>query len=153
MSKPAKVLYYIQPNGTNIKMPVHETDAPFIPPFKGGFTAWKIGYSGFSECLIELYIPADALWLIGIHNSYPGFYEFNSGYKCRASKAKVVTILNLDTNKYIKKATTAGYGSLTTYKVGKVVKPNSFNKNWNKVCTNGIHFFMNKKQALNWVYR
>ena len=38
----------------------------------------------------------------------------------------------------------------TRYEVGKIVKPDSYNEDrWNE-CSNGIHFFLTKKEAENW---
>jgi hypothetical protein len=43
------------------------------------------------------------------------------------------------------------YSSSVTYKVGEMVFPDSFDENrWNE-CSHGIHFFINKDEAIDYV--
>ena len=42
------------------------------------------------------------------------------------------------------------YGQKTKYKVGAFVKPDSFDEDrWNE-CSHGIHFFINKQEAIDY---
>ncbi len=107
---------------------------PTACPLKGEFTAykWVEGY------IIKLLIPEDA-------KRSSAF-----GFKCRASYAKVLDIyepkqkqLHLDkiinTNRH-----------LTKYEVGKFVYPDKFDVNRFAECSNGIHFFLNEEDAINY---
>ena len=113
-------------------------ELPYVPlacPSGGAFMGWK----KVGRYLVKLEIPEDAKRGSATTN------------KCRYDKAKVLDIicisddhpLNLQeiTNfKYIK----------TTYKVGEMVYPDSFDENrWNE-CSHGIHFFINKQDAINY---
>lgn len=86
------------------------------------------------------------------------------GHKCRAASAKVIAVEKLsfsDTNEPILKMSRVSpksehgyytnkspYKALyTTYKVGKIVKPDRYDTNLRE-CSNGIHFFLEKKQAI-----
>ena len=106
----------------------------FACPSDGAFIGWKKIYS----FLIKLYIPASAKRCSGTTK------------KCRCDKAKVLGIYNLDgskadTNKVVNKTRT-----YCIYEVGKMIYPDSFDDDrWNE-CSHGIHFFINKQDAINY---
>ena len=64
--------------------------------------------------------------------------------KCRAEYAKVVAISDGATE--ARSTYVAGF----KYVVGKTVKPDSWDNNWNNECSNGIHFFLTMKEARNY---
>lgn len=68
--------------------------------------------------------------------------------KMRASKAKVHSIINLDTREEVVTAT-SDYNYSFKYRKGKTVTPNHFSKQ-NQICTGGIHFFLNVGDALDY---
>ena len=104
-------------------------------PEEGSFIAYK----KINNCLIKLEIPSDAK------------RSSATTFKCRCDKAKVLEILNLETNKPIK-LTINNELNFTTYEVGKIVYADSFDENrWNE-CSHGIHFFMNKQEAIDYYY-
>src|SRR5574344_1919095 len=110
---------------------------PYIPlacPSDGGFTAWK----KVNNCLIKLEI---------LENSKRSSANTN---KCRCDKAKVISIVDLsDTNKTITKIINTNYKPLT-YEVGEIAVADKFDEDrWNE-CSNGIHFFINKQDAINY---
>ena len=106
---------------------------PFACPSDGAFIAWK-KVSGY---LIKLEIPEDAKRCSATSN------------KCRCDKAMVLSITDIETGAERKHITNQNYAN-TTYTVGEMVYPDSFDENrWNE-CSNGIHFFINKQDAINY---
>lgn len=109
---------------------------PFLPiacPSDGDFTGWK------KVCgkLIELRIPNDAKRSSATTD------------KCRCNKALVMSILDIETREQYAEITNYNYEK-TTYRVGEMVYPDSFDDNrWNE-CSHGIHFFINKESAINY---
>lgn len=70
--------------------------------------------------------------------------------KCRCDKAKVLEIQNLDGT--IADVTKVGsdYDETFVYEVGKIVSVDDFDEDrWNE-CSTGIHFFVNRQEAVNW---
>ena len=110
---------------------------PFIPlacPSEGAFIGWK---KVNNEYLVKLQIPEDAR------------RSSATTRKCRCDKAMVLDITSLDGNKHYDEVTNNRYNE-TIYKVGEFVYPDSFDENrWNE-CSNGIHFFINKEDAINY---
>ena len=109
---------------------------PFIPlscPSDGEFIGWK----KVSNKLVRLLIPSDAKRSSSTSN------------KCRCDKAKVLEITELDGSNPITSVINNNYIE-TQYVVGEMVFPDSFDENrWNE-CSNGIHFFINKQEAINY---
>ena len=69
--------------------------------------------------------------------------------KCRCDKAKVLSITNIETNEVLESVVNINYHE-TTYTVGEMVYPDSFDEDrWNE-CSHGIHFFINKQDALDY---
>ncbi len=89
---------------------------------------------GYKKCqnniIVTLEIPAGAV-----------VFSIN-GNKCRTNKCKVVAIDGA--NKAI-----SIYNSSFTYEVGKEIIIDDFNLEYNVECSNGIHFFMTKDEAIN----
>ena len=113
---------------------------PFIPlacPSDGAFIAWK-KVDGY---LIKLEIPEDAKRCSATTE------------KCRASKAKVLGIYTLDGIKTnLKNVSNTNKRKLPAldYIAGETVYPDSFDEDrWNE-CSHGIHFFVNKQDAINY---
>lgn len=95
--------------------------------------------------IVELYLSKGTRINIGI-----GIGKDLDGRKCRAEKAKVVSIQSVKPLSYYDYADyctqiAVGYGGFK-YKVGKVVKPDYFDKT-NEVCSGGIHFFFERSDA------
>ena len=108
---------------------------PFIPlvcPEKGSFTAFK----KCGSYIIELLIPQDAKRCSATTR------------KCRASYAKVVAITNMDGSQAeVDHVTNHAYEPIE-YKIGEYVYPDSFDDDrWNE-CSHGIHFFINRQEAV-----
>ena len=108
---------------------------PFIPlvcPERGSFTAFK----KCGSYIIELLSPQDAKRCSATTR------------KCRASYAKVVAITNMDGSQAeVDHVTNHAYEPIE-YKIGEYVHPDSFDDDrWNE-CSHGIHFFINRQEAV-----
>jgi len=110
---------------------------PHIPmacPTDGAFEGWKKVYGH----LVHLLIPADAR------------RSSATSTKCRCDKAQVLDITSLDGSAHIDYITNHQYEPAITYKVGEIVLPDSFDEDrWNE-CSHGIHFFIDKQEAINY---
>ena len=110
---------------------------PYIPlacPSEGAFIGWK---KVEGKYLIKIQIPEDSKRLSATTR------------KCRCDKAMVLDITSLDGEKHYDEVTNTNYKK-TVYKAGEMVYPDSFDENrWNE-CSHGIHFFINKEDAINY---
>ena len=110
---------------------------PFIPlscPSEGAFVAWK---KVEGKYLVKLQIPEDAR------------RSSATTRKCRCDKAMVLDITSLDGEEHYDEVTNNNYNG-TIYKVGEMVYPDSFDENRWCECSHGIHFFVNKEDAINY---
>lgn len=83
------------------------------------------------------------------------------GSKCRCSEAFVEEIASIDNNKsYTSGVSPRSYSfafdessqnGKFEYTIGEYVKPDSFDPNWWNECSNGIHFFMTREEAENYI--
>ena len=106
---------------------------PLACPAKGSFIAWK----KVDDKLVKLEIPEEAK------------RSSATTKKCRCNKAKVLAITDFYETESFDKVINNNYASLA-YRVGEMVYPDSFDEyRWNE-CSHGIHFFMDKEDALNW---
>lgn len=118
-------------------------NVPYIPlacPSEGSFIGWKKIRYNKNEYLVKLRIPEDARRCSA------------TTLKCRCDKAEVLAIECLSTSdKDVKQVVNrAYYNHECTYKVGEMVYPDSFDENrWNE-CSHGIHFFINKQDAIDY---
>ena len=109
------------------------TFIPLFCPSDGEFIGWK----KVNDKLVKLLITSDARRSSATSN------------KCRCDKAKVLEITDLDGSNPIISVTNDNYAK-TSYVVGEMVYPDSFDANrWNE-CSHGIHFFINKQEAINY---
>ena len=110
---------------------------PFIAlscPSEGTFIGWK----KVREYLIKLEIPEDAKRCSATTN------------KCRCDRAKVLSITHLISNKEIIDEIENNNYVRCIYKVGEMVYPDRFDDDrWNE-CSNGIHFFTDRQEAINY---
>lgn len=116
---------------------------PLACPSDGAFIGWKkIFLDNNKQILIKLEIPEDA------KRTSSG----ESSRKCRCDKAKVLEITDMETGVHLHKVTneTGFMGKELDYIVGETVYPDSFDENrWN-LCTHGLHFFINKQDAIDY---
>lgn len=107
-------------------------DWPMACPESGSFIAWKKA----GEHIIKLEIPEEA--------------ERSSATtsKCRASMARVLEIQYKHGSKADKTVATSSWCGI--YKIGEMVYPDYWDYNrWNE-CSHGIHFFMDRDEAVAW---
>ena len=113
-------------------------NVPFIPyacPDTGSF----IGYKKARNYIVELEILSDARRCSA------------TGRKCRCDKAKVLSIQNIDGTMADVKSVSSRYNNKFVYRVGEIVEEPNFNDDrWNE-CSDGIHFFINRQEAVNYI--
>ena len=112
-------------------------NVPFIPmacPDTGSF----IGFKKASGHIVVLEIPADARRLSA------------AGRKCRCDKAIVLRIEDMDgtASKLIEVA--SDRDNSFVYKVGEMVSVPDFCEDRWQECSAGIHFFINRQEAVNY---
>ena len=110
---------------------------PYIPlecPSEGSFIGWK----KINKILIKLEIPEDAR------------RSSATTKKCRCDKAKVLGFYDLNSTELnIDKIINNSYNTCEYIK-SEMVYPDSFDEDrWNE-CSHGIHFFINKQDAINY---
>ena len=114
-------------------------NVPFIPytcPASGMFIGFKKAYYQSEPYIVVLEIPKDAKRLSA------------TGRKCRCDKAKVLEIQNVDGNKADVDHVCSQFDSSFEYKVGEIVSVDDFCEDrWNE-CSQGIHFFINRQEAV-----
>lgn len=113
-----------------------EVGIPMTCPDTGSFIGWKKSGDGF---VIKLLIPEDAA------------RSSAAGRKCRCSKATVLDIQTLDGESadagFI---THSWYDPQTKYYVGKTLEVEDFCTNRFEECAHGIHFFINRQEAVDY---
>lgn len=109
-------------------------DFPISCPEKGSF----IGFKKANGLIVELEIPSDAL------------RSSATTRKCRCSKAKVISITNLDGSSSDATSIASSWDSNFIYTIGDMVEVTDFDTNrWNE-CAPGIHFFITRQEAVNY---
>ena len=118
-------------------------NVPFVPyscPDVGAFIGYKkawVGKDPPTSAIVELEIMADARRCSA------------AGRKCRCDKAKVLSITSPDVKEHYESAF-SDYDASFIYKVGEIVEVKDFDKNrWNE-CSTGIHFFINRQEAVDY---
>lgn len=112
------------------------TNIPYVPlacPERGSFTAFK----QCGKYIVELLIPADAK------------RSSATTRECKASYAKVLSITTLDGEiAKTDRVMNSNYPSYIVYKVGEYVYPDAFDEDRWKESSHGIHFFINRQDAV-----
>ncbi len=110
-----------------------------VCPEKGSFIGFKKArYGDGKSCIIELEIPSDAKRSNG------------SGRKCRASKARVVSITDLEGNPIDgSERVYSDHDPSFVYSNGVTVEPTRpfCEDRWDE-CASGIHFFITREEAI-----
>lgn len=121
-------------------------ELPLACPRSGKFIGYKKIYLGKRKryCgIVTLEIPEDA-------KRSSAF-----GRKCRCSKAKVLDIEKMYCSKLIPYRRWPGYSTYDNnfiYSIGKEIEIYDFDENrWNE-CSPGIHFFMEKEEAMRYYF-
>ena len=105
---------------------------PLQCPETGSF----IGYKKAADKIVMLEICADAK------------RSSATSRKCRCSKAKVLSITNLDGSESGLTEVRSDYSKEFVYRVGEIAEAPDFDENrWNE-CAAGIHFFITRREAV-----
>lgn len=108
---------------------------PITCPEEGSFIGFK---KVRKNCIVKLEIPEDALRCS------------STGRKCRCSKAKVLSITNIDGTEANVIEVFSKYDPSFVYRVGEIVSVDNFDTNrWNE-CAPGIHFFITRQEAVDY---
>ena len=111
-------------------------NCPLTCPERGSFIGFKKVRGNY---IVELEILADAM------------RSSATGRKCRCSKAKVLSITNPDGSNPEVTSAISGRDSKFIYSVGEIVEVKDFDTNrWNE-CAPGIHFFITRQEAIDYV--
>ena len=102
-------------------------------PEEGSF----IGYKKANGCIVKLLILEDSK------------RSSATTMKCRCDKAKVLDIEDIKTGLKVQ-VVRSNYDFNFVYKVGEIVSVENFDNNRWDECSTGIHFFVNKENALNY---
>lgn len=107
---------------------------PLACPSDGAFIGWK----KVKGCLIQLLIPEDAK------------RSSATTRKCRCEFAKVLSITHIKKGEKLESIENDTYEPSVVYRVGEIVRPDSFDEDrWNE-CSHGIHFFISKQDAIDY---
>lgn len=121
---------------------VDVSNVPFIPmacPDTGAFIGWKkaLCYGHEKAVIVKLLIPEDAKRSSGL------------GRKCRCDKAIVLEVQDLDGTRLSDAIALSIHDNSFGYIVGRTVTPEKpFNENRFDECASGIHFFVNREEAV-----
>lgn len=107
---------------------------PMVCPEEGDFIGWKKA----GDKIVKLRIPEDAL------------RSSATTRKCRCNKAEVIEIYNIDGTIADERIISSSYDQSFTYEVGKTVEVQDFDTDRWEECTRGIHFFINRQEAINY---
>ena len=121
--------------GANLRGAKNIPFIPFTCPDKGEFTGWKKCKDNY---IVELQIPSEAKRLSA------------AGRKCRCDKAIVVSIQNIDGSIADVKTICSQYDNKFFYTVGETVSVDNFCEDRWQECAAGIHFFINRQEAVNY---
>ena len=103
-----------------------------VCPEEGDFIAWK----KVGEVIVKLRIPSEAK------------RSSATTRKCRCEFAEVLELQSLDGTPYNDDKVVNNNHVETIYKVGEIVRPDSWDDNrWNE-CSHGIHFFITRDEAV-----
>ena len=114
---------------------------PYIPmvcPEEGAFIGWKKAKTKRRYVIVKLEVPASAK------------RSSSTSRKCRCDKAKVLEIYNLDGAVSKERECYSSYDASFIYEVGKTVKVDDFDEDRWSECSQGIHFFMNRQEAVDY---
>ena len=112
-------------------------NVPYIPmacPDSGSFTAWKKAHGH----IVKLLIPEDSR------------RSSATGRKCRCDKAQVVAIETVNGESAELDEIASDFDGTFIYTVGETVTEPNFCEDRFKECAEGIHFFINRQEAVDY---
>lgn len=109
---------------------------PMACPEEGSFIGFKKAVYAGKNYIVKLEISADAL------------RSSATSRKCRCNKAKVLEIQNVDGSKANIDVVHSTCDPSFQYKTGQIVEEPKYDDNRFNVCSKGIHFFINRQEAV-----
>ena len=109
---------------------------PMACPEEGSFIGFKKAVYAGKNYIVKLEISADAL------------RSSATSRKCRCNKAKVLEIQNIDGSKANIDVVHSTYDLSFQYKTGQIVEEPKYDNNRFNECSKGIHFFINRQEAV-----
>lgn len=128
--KNAKIIYAETNENTKI-------DYPIACPETGSFIGYK---KAAYEKIVKLQICEDAKRSSAI------------GKKCRCSKALVLSIGNIDGSDSGLQEIESDFDSRFVYRIGEIAEVSDFDDNRLNECAPGIHFFMDRQDAVEYEF-
>lgn len=111
---------------------------PMACPEEGSFIGFKKAVYAGKNYIVKLEILADAL------------RSSATSRKCRCNKAKVLEIQNVDGSKANIDVVHSTCDPSFQYKTGQIVEEPKYDNNRFNECSKGIHFFINRQEAVNY---
>ena len=111
---------------------------PMACPEEGSFIGFKKVVYADKDYIVKLEILADAL------------RSSATSRKCRCNKAKVLEIQNIDGSKANIDVVHSTYDPSFQYKTGQIVEEPKYDNNRFNECSKGIHFFIDRQEAVNY---
>ena len=125
----------------NISEAVNLPTMPLVCPEEGAFIGWKACKVGRGFGIAKLLIPEDAKRLSCTDR------------KCRCDKALVLEIQSLHDKQKLFTEARSMHDRSFKYKAGEMAISDGFDDNrWNE-CSEGIHFFITRQEALDYLIR
>ena len=121
-------------SGANLSI-VKNLNCPITCPEEGSFIGFK---KVREDYIVKLEIPEDALRCSA------------TGRKCRCSKAKVLSITNIDGTEANATEVFSKHDPSFVYRIGEIVSVDNFEPNRWKECAPGIHFFITRQEAVDY---
>lgn len=121
-----------------------DTHVPYMPmtcPAEGDIIGWKVchGQNNRTPYLVKLHIPN------GVRRT-SGF----GSRKCRCERALVLDILYIDGTPAKETTVVSHYDKTFSYTKGEWVYVNDYDNDRRFICSSGIHFFMERQEAINY---
>ena len=121
-------------SNANLWNAVNISYIPLACPDTGGFIAWKKAH----HHIVKLFVSPCAKRVSATTR------------KCRCNRAYVIAIENMDGTISDIVRIESDYNYNFVYEVGKIVEEKEFDENrWNE-CSKGIHFFINRQEAVDY---
>ena len=122
--------------GTDIPIELVNKFYPLACPDSGAFI-------GYKKCCGELIVKLEILETAKRSSAF--------GRKCRCSAAKVLCIENTDETPANTTEAVSGRDSNFIYRVGEIVSVDDFDEDRRNECSTGIHFFITRQEAVDYV--
>lgn len=115
-----------------------------ILPEQGSFIAWKKVYG---KKTARYYV----LKLLVLNTAKRVTPYVVDNRKCRVSAVRTLAAFSAETGKTVKSTQFySGYDGNFTYEIGKVSKEPKYDGSRTKICTQGIHVFLTKQEAMDY---